>query len=157
MERVEEVDRCADRQAVVDVIVRFGRALDDKDWMVLRACLAPEVDTDYSSFRGTPPARLTSQEFVGLRRAGLAGLVTQHLGAGYLVEIADDRALCRCDFVIRRWPADAQDTRFLHTYGQYRYVLERRSEGWRISGIIQLVIRSEGDRSIHGALRGGTQ
>lgn len=142
-----------DRQAVVDAIVRLGRALDDRDWAAARACLAPELDTDYSSFRGTPPSRLTAEDFVRLRETGLAGLVTQHLSLGHVVDLAGDVATCRCDFVIHRWPTDATDPRFLHSHGYYVYRLERAGDGWRIAGITQVVRRSEGDPRLHGALR----
>lgn len=142
------------RRAVVAVIRRLARALDAQDWAAARACLAAEVDTDYASFRGTPPARLTADEFVELRRVGLAGLVTRHLTTGHVVELAGDRAVCRCEFVIRRRPADRADRRFLHSYGSYRYVLRHATGGWQIAGITQLVERSEGHRELHGALRG---
>ena len=138
---------------VVDTIVRFGRALDDQDWSALRGCLAAELDVDYSSFRGTPPGRVAADEFVAQRRIGLAGLVTQHVGAGHLVEIHGDTAACRCDFAIRRWPADPADGRFLHSYGTYRYGLRRCEDDWKIESIVQVVARSEGDRTLHGALR----
>ena len=143
-----------DRQAVVDALLKLGRGLDEQDWPAVRACLADEVDTDYSSFRGTPPARLSAEEFVRLRREGLAGLRTQHLGLNHLVEIAGDRATCRCDFVVHRWPADPADRRFFHTYGSYLYGLTRTGEGWRVASIVQTALRSEGDPDLHGALRG---
>ena len=145
----------ADRERVIDTVLRFGSALDDRDWDVLHHCLMPELDVDYSSFRGTPPGRLSADEFVSLRKSGLAGLVTQHLSVGHRVEIHDDAASCRCDFVIRRWPEAPADSRFLHSYGYYQYVLRRAPHGWRISAITQVVRRSEGDRSLHGAFRSG--
>ena len=142
-----------DRSGVVDTIRRLARALDEHDWPAARGCLGAELDTDYSSFRGTPPARLTADEFVELRRVGLTGLVTEHLTGNHDVQIEDDRAVCRCDFVIRRWPADATDRRFLHSYGSYLYVLRRAPEGWQVVGITQVVQRSEGDPQVHGALQ----
>jgi hypothetical protein len=142
-----------DRLGVIDTIVRFGRALDDQDWPALRRSLAAELHVDYSSFRGTPPARTAADEFVAQRRSGLAGLVTQHLGAGHLVEVRGDTATCRCDFAIRRWPTDPSDSRFLHSYGTYRFGLRRNADGWEIESIQQVVVRSEGDRTLHGAFR----
>lgn len=135
-------------------IRRLARALDAQDWPAVRGCLGVDLDTDYSSFRGTPPARLTADEFVELRRVGLSGLVTRHRTEHHVVEITGDRAVCRCDFVIQRWSADATDPRFLHSYGSYRYVLRRAPAGWQIVGITQTVRLSEGDPQLHGALRG---
>lgn len=142
------------RRGVVAVIQRLARALDAQDWTAVRRCLDAELDTDYSSFRGTPPARLTADAFVELRRVGLSGLVTRHRTEQHVVEITGDRAVCRCDFAIHRWSAGATDARFFHSYGSYRYVLRRADHGWRIAGITQVVHRSEGDPALHGALRG---
>lgn len=138
-------------------IRRFARALDDSDWGAVRGCLGAALDTDYSSFRGTPPARLTADEFIALRRVGLAGLVTDHVTSNHDVELDDDRAVCRCEYVIRRWPADPTDRRFLHSYGSYTFALRHGPDGWRITGITQVVRRSEGDPQLHGALRPRTR
>ena len=112
-----------DRQAVIDTILRLGQALDEQDWLAARACLAEELETDYSSFRGTPPTRLSAEAFVTLRQSGLAGLRTQHLSLNHLVSLTSTQASCRTDFVIHRWPSDPQDSRFFHSYGYYRYAL----------------------------------
>jgi hypothetical protein len=145
--------RVDDRQAVIETVLGLGRALDAQDWAGVRACLAAQLDTDYSSFRGTPPSRLAAEEFIRLRRTGLHGLLTQHLSSDHEVDIAGDEAVCRCAFVIRRWPADLADRRVLHSYGSYVYRLRRVEGIWRIAGITQVVERSEGDPQLHGAFR----
>ena len=152
MERVA-FQTVLDRQAVIDTLLRLAQALDEQDWPAVRACLADELETDYSSFRGTPPARPSAAAFIALRQAGLAGLRTQHLSLNHLVTVTGDRATCRTDFVIHRWPLHAEDRRFLHSYGYYRYTLVRSAPGWRICGITQVALRSEGDRTLHGAHR----
>lgn len=145
-----------DRQAVIDTVLRLSQALDQQDWQAARACLTDELETDYSSFRGTPPTRLSAGAFVGLRQAGLTGLQTQHLSLNHLVEVDGAQARCRADFVIHRWPTDPQDRRFFHSYGYYHYALARAGEGWRICGIMQVAVRHEGDSSLHGAHRGAS-
>jgi len=102
----------SDRQDVVDTVHEFCRAFDMRDWAALRRCLAASLMTDYSSFRGTPPARMTNDEFVALRQTALARLVTQHLSLNHLVAFAGEQARCRFDFVIHRWPLDTADSRF---------------------------------------------
>jgi hypothetical protein len=142
-----------DHQGIVDIVLQFGRAFDSHDWAALRACLASDLDTDYSSFRGTPPQRLKSEEFVEMRRTALAGLRTQHISTDHAVRSAGDTATCKCNFVIRRWPTDSGDTRFLHSHGKYDFVLQRSSGRWLISGIKQVVTYNEGELTLHGALR----
>ena len=142
-----------DRQAVIDMVLRLAQAFDAQDWSGARACLSDGIETDYSSFRGTPPERLSAETFIALRQAGLAGLRTQHLSLNHLVTVRGDQATCRTDFVIHRWPTDVQDRRYFHSYGYYRYALVRSTGGWQICGITQVALRSEGDSSLHGAHR----
>jgi hypothetical protein len=142
------------RQAVMDTVSRLCRSFDERDWAAMRSCLADTLATDYSRFRGTPPARLTAEEFVRLRRSGLQGLRTQHLCFNHLVTIQSERAHCRCDFIIHRWPEQTDDTRFFHTYGYYHYDLVRPAGAvWLIESITQVPTRSEGSPELHGALR----
>ena len=63
---------------VHELLCRFQSAFDEHDWDALAACLAPRVYTDYSSFRGTAPATVDRDEYVGLRRAALSTLRMQH-------------------------------------------------------------------------------
>ena len=142
------------RLTVVDTISRLCCAFDERDWITMRSCLADTLATDYSRFRGTPPARLTAEEFVRLRQSGLAGLRTQHLCFNHLLSSEGERAHCRCDFIIHRWPEQADDTRFLHTYGYYRYgFLKATRERWLIDSIEQYPIHTDGSLELHGAHR----
>jgi hypothetical protein len=143
------------RQGVVDAVSYLCRAFDERDWIAMRLCLADILTTDYSSFRGTPPARLTAEEFIRLRQNGLAGLRTQHLCFNHLVTSEAERAHCRCDFIIHRWPEQAADARFFHTYGYYGYGLVSIAEDrWLIESITQSAVHSEGSPELHGAHRG---
>ncbi|PYK55242.1 MAG: hypothetical protein DME48_05235 [Verrucomicrobia bacterium] len=145
-----------DHQDVVNTIHEFCRAFDQRDWTALRRCLAPNVFVDYSSFRGTLPTRMAADAFVALRQTALEGLVTQHLSVNHLVAFTDRGARCRFDFVIHRWPQDAADSRFFHTFGYYEIVLRLDEDApyrWIIESIAQQALRSEGSPEPHGALR----
>jgi hypothetical protein len=140
--------------SVVATIHEFCRALDRRDWSSLRSCLAAFLWTDYSSFRGTPPAQISADEFVHLRQVGLAGLVTQHHSANHVVTSIGEPVHCRFDFIIRRWAENPEDARFLHTFGYYEMVLHPVTDGdrhWVINSITQHALRSEGSRELHGS------
>ena len=142
-----------DHQNVIGTIHEFCRAFDLRDWTTLRRCLATNLATDYSSFRGTPPTRMTADEFVALRQSSLTELVTQHLSLNHLVMFTGEQARCRFDFVIHRWPQDTADRRFFHTFGYYDVVLHRAPDaphGWAIESITQHALRSEGSPELHG-------
>jgi hypothetical protein len=132
------------QQEVADTVHEFCRAFDACDWVALRRRLAASLTTDYSGFRGTPPTRMTNDEFVALRQAALAGLVTQHLSLNHLVTFSGEQARYRFDFVIHRWPLDTADSRFFHTFGYYDFVLQRAPNApryWIIESITQHVPR----------------
>ena len=142
------------RQTVVDTVSRLCRAFDEGDWTAMRSCLADTLDSDYSRFRGTAPARITADEFVRLRQSGLADLRTQHLCFNHLVTLEGERAHCRCDFIIHRWPVQTNDLRFFHTYGYYHYGLVGSVRDlWLIDSITQFAVQSEGSPELHGAHR----
>ncbi len=140
--------------SVVATIHEFCRSFDRRDWSSLRSCLAATLWTNYSGIRGTPPARISAEEFVESRQAGLPGLVTQHLGANHLVTFVGDHAQCRFDFVIRRWAENPKDPRILHTSGYYEMVLQLVTPGsrrWVVNSITQHALSNEGSRELHGA------
>lgn len=141
----------ADRGAVSDVVLGLARALDAKDWAACRRCFTDEIETDYSDLRGEPPARVTADHFVALRRAALEPLKTLHLSANHLVTVDGDRATCVSAAVIHRFrPEDG--ARF-DTYCAYTHGLVRTAAGWRIAAITQTVYWNTGDPGIHPGAR----
>ena len=143
-----------DRAEATDVVVRFANAMDRRDWAGLRACLAPAVDVDYSDLRGEPRATVAADDFVAARARGLAGLRTQHLSTNHAVQVDGDRAECLSAFLIHRLDPSAPAGRdAFDTAGHYTHGLVRTTDGWRIDRIVQRVLWSRGEPSVHGALR----
>ena len=138
-------------EEVSELICRFQRAFDQHDWAAMRACLDAEVLIDYSSFRGTDPARVLADDYVELRRQALTDLLMQHNHSNLtLSSRSDDRASASCNYQIFRFERDG-DQHF-HSWGTYDFGLVRRPAGWKICSITQHLLKSEGDPSIHGAL-----
>ncbi len=146
----------SDHLNIISSIHEFSRSFDEGDWTTLRRCLAATLATDCSSFRGTPPAQITADDFLALKQAGLAELTTQHLSFNHLVRFSDGQAQCRWEFAIHRWPRNPADRRFFHTFGSYTMLFLRADDaphGWVISSITQHAYRNEGDAELHGATR----
>jgi hypothetical protein len=77
-----------------DDIVRFFAAVDDRDWDVVRAGLADELDTDYTSLFGGEPEHLAADALVERWRGMLPGFdATQHF-LGPIVVDPDGSADC---------------------------------------------------------------
>jgi hypothetical protein len=57
-----EIDWLIERSKIIEVIVAFANALDEKNWQKLRGYLATEIEINYLDFRGEPPRRVTGEE-----------------------------------------------------------------------------------------------
>ena len=141
----------AARQEIHDLVCRFMQAFDDKDWSLLRACLADTVLCDYSSLRGTPPGEEHADAYVARRKEALHEFAMQHSFSNLQVEVQEDRARGRCNFTIHRFAPDFDGTprTFFHTYGHYRFDFSRGPAGFRIRAITQVVLQNHGNPAIH--------
>lgn len=137
-------------QCIKNIIETFCKAFDSKDWTSLSQCLAETIFTDYSSFRGTKPGNICSAEFIELRKKGLHDLTTRHLTNNFQIAFSELRATCHCDFAIQRF--DNRE-KYFHSYGHYIFLLSKIESIWKITSMKQVVVRNEGDASIHGAFQ----
>jgi 3-phenylpropionate/cinnamic acid dioxygenase small subunit len=144
-----------DRLEIQDLLFRFMRSFDEKDWDGMRSCLGETVDCDYSSFRGTPPSTITRDEYVDQRKATLLFLKTQHNLSNISIIAAATQAEARCNYAILRFHPefDGSRDRYFHSYGQYRFTVVRSGGPWSISSILQILLMSEGNSNLHGALK----
>lgn len=145
-----------ERLEIHDLVCRFMQAFDDKDWVLLRACLTDVVFCDYSSLRGTPPGEEEAEQYVARRQAALNSLHMQHNFSNLRVEVDGARARGRCNFVIHRFAPGftGSPEQFFHTYGHYQLDFTREASGWRIRGITQVVLQSHGNPALHAGARG---
>lgn len=155
MDELSEIRWLIERTKIIEIIVKFANAMDEKDWQRLRTYLADEIDIDYSAFRGEAPKRITAEEYVQQRIDGLAGLLTLHMSTNHEVTIQQNGAQCKSAYRIyrldpNREPGQAQ----LDTVGKYTHYLIKANGQWRINAIQQTVVIISGNPQVHGALRG---
>lgn len=128
-----------------DGVVSFFHAIDDRDWTRVRAGLADEVHTDYTSLFGGEPERVPAEVLVARWQDLLPGFDgTQHL-LGPLV-VADDGAVA-CD--VRGY--HRLDGRTWMVAGRYRLTVDRDG---RIAAIVLRVTYEDGDRGLTATAAG---
>jgi hypothetical protein len=126
---------------VTDDVVTFFHAVDDRDWTAVRAGLAEEVDTDYTSLFGGSPERVPADDLVERSRGLLPGFDgTQHL-LGPLV-VTGTRVACN----VRGY--HALDGAVWTVAGRYTLSMVPDGDRWRVGGIVLRVSYEEGDRSL---------
>lgn len=141
--------------SVIAILKKFAKSFDSKNWIGMEECLADVVFIDYSSFRKTKPSTISKFDYIELRKTGLENLNTFHDYFNYkMLYVNDNRSECNCDFVIKRFNKDNSD--FFHSYGEYKFELEKIDDEWRIVKIIQIVAKNEGKANIHGAFKNQT-
>jgi hypothetical protein len=119
----------ADDEAVVAVLIRYARAIDTKDWGLLRTCFTKDVVSDYGdigSWRGV-------RDLIRFMQDAHAGMgPTQHLLSNFQVAVDGDQATSVAYVqAVTVLASDPQD--WIDTIGIYDDQLVRVDDGWRIS------------------------
>lgn len=136
--------RLLDRQEIFDPCVRYTRALDAKDWELLRNCFIAEAVFVH------PGGRLTGWDAILARTsAALDPLdVTQHLLGNVTCEVDGDVANTLCYFHAQhvRHGTPGGDTYIIA--GSYADRTHRTPGGWRIAERVQTYFWREGNRGV---------
>jgi 3-phenylpropionate/cinnamic acid dioxygenase small subunit len=138
-----------DKIRIQELVARFANSFDLKDWSGLEACFTESIYTDYTDLRGTPPETITASEYTNLRREALDHLKLHHLVSNYEIDFSDiNTAACRASMVVWR----KSETEDFMTHCIYIFQLIKLDD-WKISGITQKVLWSEGTSSIHKGVK----
>lgn len=125
--------------STADAVARFFRAVDRRDWAAVRAGLADEVATDYSSLFGTDPEQVAGDDLVAQWQGMLPGFdSTQHF-LGPLV--AGDDGTLECN--VRGYHHLGEETWMVAGW----YVLTVAGDG-RLAGITLHASYETGDRGL---------
>jgi hypothetical protein len=137
------LQRLLDKQAIRDVLARYARGVDRRDWNLIRAAFHPDARDDHGAYRGDVEGLI---KWVERRHASIDQ--SMHFLGNCLVEFADDdRALVEtCYVAFLRLGPDAHESRRmllgdaseagdtdLAVLGRYIDRFERRDGDWRIA------------------------
>lgn len=141
--------------AIQEVLFRFMRAFDNKDWDDLHEYLLDNIRCDYSSFRAEKPAEIARNKYIEKRKADLSLLKTQHNLSNLSIDLNGKFAVVKCNFVIYRFHPKFEGSKehYFHSYGQYEFELHEEENGWKISAITQKLLVNDGNPELHGATR----
>ena len=140
-----------DSLAIQDLIFRFMRSFDDKDWDAMKDCLVENPYCDYSSFRGTPASHLSREDYIQQRRSTLSDLKMQHNISNLTLVSRATSVEIQCNYAIFRFHPDFNGSRdhFFHSYGRYKFSVLSTTQGWVISEITQNLLTNDGALELH--------
>jgi len=141
--------------AIQEVLFRFMRAFDNKEWNDLHEYLLETIHCDYSSFRAEKPAEIERNAYIAKRKSDLSELKTQHNLSNLSININGKLAEVKCNFAIYRFHPAFQGSKehCFHSYGQYQFGLHEEDSGWKISSITQKLLINDGNPELHGVTR----
>lgn len=144
MTSVMTLETLLDRAQIEDVLMAYTSALDERDWAALEYVFAPEASADYGvvgEFHGRPAVIEVVRDF--LQRCG----PTQHLLGNIRSTVQGDEAQARCYIQATHAGVGLHLGQTMTLWGEYRDLLERRAQGWRIvhrALFVQLVVGDVG-------------
>ena len=125
----QQMQQLLDRQAIEDVLVRYGRSLDWLDEAAQASCFWPDAEIDYGFFKGSGAdwvPVVMDVERASLRR--------WHICAGITVSIDGDIANSECYGLSTATVENEQGEREDAVFGgRYLDVFARRNGEWRIA------------------------
>ena len=125
-------EQLSDRAEINDVIVRYGWALDTKDWALLDTCFTDDAFCDYSS---NPGGKVGPYQQVRgwLEKVMRAFPVTQHLMSNVDIKLDGDRATVRTMVTNPQGAATREGPlHFFFVGARYDDEFVRTADGWKI-------------------------
>jgi 3-phenylpropionate/cinnamic acid dioxygenase small subunit len=126
----------ADRLQIQDLLVRYCKAIDTKDWELLDTVFVPDAHVDYTSSGGVAGAYPEVRAWLAQILPGFP--VSQHAVSNFEIALDGDRATSRVYFynpMGRPKPEGGVSMFFIGGY--YVDDLVRTSNGWRIARRIE--------------------
>lgn len=122
----------SDRIEIDDLLVRYTRAIDEKDWNLLDSVFVPDADIDYTTSGGIAGKYPEVRSWLG--KALAAFPITIHAISNSTIELDGDRArgktLVNNPMVI---PQEGGGQHQFTVWAWYIDDLVRTPEGWRIA------------------------
>lgn len=128
-----DVQAVHDKLEIHELLYRYARAVDSKDWALLRSVFTADAHLDYSSAGG--PAAPRDEVVAWLEQALTQVPVTQHYVTNIEVDLAGDRATVRAMFHNpMHLPGMAEMS---SCGGWYLHDVVRTAEGWRSERLVE--------------------
>ena len=122
----------SDRIRIDDLLIRYTRAIDTKDWNLLDSCFMPDADVDYTASGGV--AGKYPEVRAWLAKALAPFPITAHYITNSMVELRGDRASARTLVLNPMFFANPDGSLHDFTVGAtYVDELVYTEAGWRIA------------------------
>lgn len=144
----QRVRRLEDRNAIIDVVIKYATSIDRADWEAYASVFTDPVHVDFSEM-GMPPSDFPRDMFVGFAKQGLEPWTArQHISPNHVVtfdETDSDRAECSSYMFAQHYKKDAPGGELYLMRGSYDHQMVRTGDGWKIASLTQHISWLEGN------------
>jgi 3-phenylpropionate/cinnamic acid dioxygenase small subunit len=127
-----QLERLLSRQEIQELLARYARGVDRRDWNAVRAAFHPDATDDHGPYKGGLNGFMAYVE----RRHETIDQAMHFLG-NCLIEFATaDLALVETYFIAFQWPAPQNEGELIvdrDAIGRYVDRIERRHGEWKIA------------------------
>ena len=128
-----DLQAVSDRLEIHELLARYARAVDTKDWALYRSVFTPDATIDYSSAGAVAGTR---DEVAAWLEAGFVHIpMTQHFISNIEVELDGDRASARAMFYNPMQLPGMSDLSYCG--GNYHHDLIRSADGWKSQRLVE--------------------
>jgi ketosteroid isomerase-like protein len=135
---------------IIDVLQRYGQAVDTRDFKLLRTCYGDEIEVDHSPTIGMGRMRISADKWCALAdkfHSQLDG--DEHVLIPQSIVINGDTAFCHVLMQAHHFYRGAKGSPFQTLMGTYDLGFTKTDDGWKISQSIQGVSWTEGNWQFH--------
>ena len=124
----------ADRLEIAELLARYARAVDRKDWELYRTVFTADAHIDYTSAGGTAAGL---EEMCSWLDEALAQFpATQHLVSNVIIDLEPGADTARVEAMFFN-PMAMPDGSTWFTGGWYHHRIVRTPEGWRSRELVE--------------------
>jgi 3-phenylpropionate/cinnamic acid dioxygenase small subunit len=128
-----DLQTVSDKLEIAELLARYARAVDSKDWELWRSVFTPDARVDYSSAGAAVGAR---DEVAAWLEQSLAAVpMTQHFISNVEVDLDRDRATVRAMFYNPMQLPGVPGQSYCGGY--YHHDVVRTSEGWKSEKLVE--------------------
>ncbi|MER5348383.1 nuclear transport factor 2 family protein [Streptomyces mirabilis] len=142
------IQRLEDRNAIVDVVIKYATSIDEADWEGYASIFTDPVHVDFSE-AGLPASDFPRDQFISFAAQGLgAWTARQHISPNHRVvfdETDPDKAICYSYMYAQHYLKDAPSGDFYLMRGSYDNHMVRTPDGWKIASLTQHIGWLEGN------------
>jgi hypothetical protein len=132
-----------------DLRYRYAAGIDTRDWSLHRSIFTDEIEVDFSSYSGRPPARLSADDWVrGLQPLFTGLAASQHTMTNPRAVVTGDVATLQM-YVQAEHVLDHDEPDSWFTLGgRYDDRMVRTEAGWRIESVTLTILWRRGRADI---------